>query len=195
MVLSAPELLIALRAFCAPAIFVLACFHFPGPLLAAIVLTAFVSDIFDGVLARRLGGATPGLRYADTIVDTIFYVAAAIALRVAVPETFKGAGLAVFTLIIVHVSRTTFELTKYGRIASYHMWSSKALGVLIVVAMTWSFLTGEPTALVTAALWFAIANEIEGFSASVILPRYRVDVPTLRHAWRVRRDASSHHIA
>ncbi len=184
--LSAPEALIAFRVACAPAIFVLACFGFPGPLLAGILAAAFVSDVFDGVIARRLGLVTPALRHADTLADTFFYIAAAIALRIAVPDVFAGAGIPVVLLIAVHVSRTTFELAKYGRVASYHMWSSKVLGVLIVTTMVTVFVTGRANVLVPVALWVAIANELEGFLASVILPAWTADVPTAVQAWRTR---------
>ncbi|HXT32481.1 MAG TPA: CDP-alcohol phosphatidyltransferase family protein, partial [Vicinamibacterales bacterium] len=104
MVLSPPELLIAFRAGCAPLIFVLACFGFPGPLLAAVLGAAFLSDVFDGVIARRLGIATAGIRRADTLVDTFFYVAAGAALKVAVPAAFDNAELPLMSLMIVHVS-------------------------------------------------------------------------------------------
>ena len=182
--ISQPQILIAFRAACAPAIFVLACFEFPGVVLAAVLVAAFLSDVFDGVLARRKGTATPGLRLADTIVDTIFYVAAAIALKVAVPGAYRGLWLPLVLLIVLHVSRSTFELTKYGRIASYHMWSSRFLGVLLAAAFGYAFATGRPTLLVACAMWVAIVNEIEGFAASAILPAWRTDVPSLVHAFR-----------
>jgi phosphatidylglycerophosphate synthase len=187
VVLSAPEVLIAFRAACAPMVFVLACYRFPGPLLAGVVLAAFLSDVFDGVVARRMGCATAGLRHADTLVDTAFYTAAAVALYVAVPQVFSSMTLPLALLIAVHVSRTTFELTKYGRVASYHMWSSKALGVLMVTAMTIAFVTGRPSVLVTITVWCAIANELEGFAASAILPTWIPDVPSLRHAQQIHR--------
>jgi CDP-diacylglycerol--glycerol-3-phosphate 3-phosphatidyltransferase len=186
--LSVPQLLIAFRALCAPAIFVLACFEFPGPLLAGILGAAFLSDIFDGVIARRTGTATPALRFADTIVDTVFYVVAAVALTVSVPGAFDDVWLPLVALIIVHVSRATFELTKYGRIASYHMWSSKALGLLLVVAMTTVFLTGRPSLLLACAVWMGIANELEGFAVSFVLPRWQADVPSLVHAFQQGRN-------
>lgn len=72
MELSAPALLMAFRAACAPAMFVLACFGFPGPIVAAVLAAGFVSDVLDARLARRMGMATPALRYADTLVDTVF---------------------------------------------------------------------------------------------------------------------------
>ena len=64
--ISPPQILIAFRAACAPALFVLACFDFPGPVLAGVLVAAFVSDVFDGVLARRTGTADlpPLIRYA-----------------------------------------------------------------------------------------------------------------------------------
>ena len=191
MVLSAPEVLIAFRAACGPAMFVLACFRFPGPLLASVLLAGFLSDIIDGAIARRLGIATPALRYADTLVDTVFYVAAAIALRVAVPAAFAHSALPLTLLIAIHVSRTTFELTKFGRIASYHMWSSKALGILVVTAMTTVFLTSHPSALVIVTLWFGVLNELEGFVASGFLPKWTADVPSVVHAFRMTRVATS----
>ena len=80
---------------------------------------------------------------------------------------------------------------KFGRLTAYHMWSSKALGIVMLTAMTTVFLTGRPSVLVAITLWLAIANELEGFAASAILPRWRADVPTLLCAWRARLDAAA----
>ena len=185
MVISPPRLLIAFRGVCAPLIVVLACFGFRGPVLAAVLGAAFLSDVFDGVIARRLGTATPALRYSDTIVDTVFYVAAAAALRIAAPGVFDGAGLLVMALVTIHVSRATFEVTKYGRMASYHMWSAKVLGLLLAAALAYGFVTARPSIILTFALWVGIANQLEGFAASAVLPTWRSDVPSIIHAVRV----------
>jgi CDP-diacylglycerol--glycerol-3-phosphate 3-phosphatidyltransferase len=180
--LSAPQLLVAFRAACAPALFILACYGFNGVLLAAVVVAAVISDVLDGVVARRTGTATPALRQADTIVDTIFFVAAGISLRVAVPHAYEGLWLPLVALIVVHVSRSTYELTKYGRLAAYHMWSSKALGLLLVAALVTAFVTARPTPLLAIGLWFGVLNELEGFLASVLLSDWRCDIPSVFHA-------------
>ena len=179
--ITAPQLLIAFRAACAPVIFVFACYRFRGIVLAAVVLAAFLSDVLDGMIARATGTATPSLRYADTLVDTIFFVTAAVALRIAVPGAFAGLWLALVTLIVVHVSRWTFELTKYGRIAPYHMWSSKALGLVLAGALVTAFVTGRPTSLLSVGLWLGVLNELEGFVASLLLTEWRYDVPSVFH--------------
>lgn len=180
--MSAPQILMAFRAACAAVIFVLACFEFPRPLLAGVLAAGFVSDLIDGRLARRMGMATPSLRYADTLVDTVFYVAAAGALAVTVPGAFEGTGVPLVAFLTIHVSRATFEVTKYGRIASYHMWSAKALGVLLAVSIAAGLVTGHPNVLLTCAIWLGVGNELEGFAASAILPSWRADVPSIAHA-------------
>ena len=185
--LSAPQLLVAFRAACAPALFVLACYRFPGLVLAGVVVAALISDVLEGVVARRTGTATETLRYADTIVDTIFFIAAAVSLRIAVPDAYDGLWLPLVSLIVVHVSRATVELTKYGRIAAYHMWSSKVLGLLLVAALVTAFLTGRPTPLLGVGLWLGVVNELEGFLASLLLREWHCDVPTVLHAFRYRR--------
>jgi CDP-diacylglycerol--glycerol-3-phosphate 3-phosphatidyltransferase len=173
----------AFRAACAPIMFVLACFEYPGLLIAGVLAAGFVSDMVDARLARRMGVMTPTLRYADTLVDTIFYVGAGGALAVAVPGAFEGAGLPLVALIIIHVSRATFEMTKYGRIASYHMWSAKVLGALLAAAIGYGLATGLPNLILTGALWLAVVNDLEGFAASAMLPEWRADVPSVVHAW------------
>jgi CDP-diacylglycerol--glycerol-3-phosphate 3-phosphatidyltransferase len=155
-----------------------------------VLAAGFLSDMVDGRLARRMGMATPSLRYADTLVDTVFYLAAAGALAVAVPGAFEGTGMLLVAFITVHVSRATFEVTKYGRIASYHMWSAKALGVVLAAAIGYGLATGRPNLILTAAMWLAMANELEGFAASAVLPGWRADVPSIVHAVRAAAEGS-----
>jgi len=47
-----------------------------GGLYVGLLLAGIVSDIFDGVLARRWKCSAPALRRADSNVDTVFYSAA-----------------------------------------------------------------------------------------------------------------------
>ena len=67
-----PWVLIALRALGCPLIAVGAWRGWAGGWLGVIVVVALVSDIYDGILARRSGGETAGLRMSDSVADTIF---------------------------------------------------------------------------------------------------------------------------
>ena len=117
---------------------VLACFGFSGCALAAVLIAGLASDLLDVRIARRLGNSiSPSLRYADTLVDAVFYTSAAAATAVSVPGAFDGSGLFLILLITVQVSRATLELTKHRRVASCHMWPAQLLGVVLAVTMAW----------------------------------------------------------
>ena len=68
-----PWTLVGLRVLGCPLIVLGAWRDWDGRWLGAIVVVALVSDIYDGILARRWGGETAGLRMSDSVADTIFY--------------------------------------------------------------------------------------------------------------------------
>ena len=186
-----PIALIALRAAAAPALILAEMFGAPGLLLAGIVAVAFVSDVFDGVIARLLGSTTDALRSADSIVDTIFYVAAVIALVLRSPAVINANAPGVAIVLGLEVIRQVIERKKYGRMAAYHMWSAKLWGITLLFGFLEAFLTGKPGMFFTSAVFMGIVTDIEGLAASLVLSRWHHDVPTIWHAVRLERDTSA----
>jgi phosphatidylglycerophosphate synthase len=182
----APILLTALRAGLAPVLVVLA--HGPPARGAfAICLTAgFLSDVFDGILARRLGVATSALRRLDSIADTIFYVGALYALWRISPGAILARAPALAVLVVLEAIRYGFDWLKFRREASYHMWSSKAWGIALFGAFLSLLGLGRDGVIVDVAIYVGIAADLEGLAISWILPRWRSDVPTFVHALRAR---------
>jgi CDP-diacylglycerol--glycerol-3-phosphate 3-phosphatidyltransferase len=159
----------------------------PGPWLAAILIVAFLSDVFDGILARRLGVATERLRLADSVVDVGFYLCVAGSCLLAYPEVWRQHKTGILLVAALEAGRWIFDLIKFGKIASYHMWSAKLWGILLFLGFGEVFVRGGPGVLFTAAVVVGVVNEIEGFLASLILPRWQHDVPSVWHAWALRR--------
>ena len=95
------------------------------PMLMA-VLAALASDIFDGIIARKLGGASVALRRADSIVDTIFYLAAAWSAWIVGPYAVKSVATLLVALGVLEISRYVFDYLKFRREASYHSYLAKA---------------------------------------------------------------------
>src|ERR1700761_3377396 len=69
-----PWSLVALRLLLCPLILAGAWAGWNGAILALALAIGVASDIFDGLIARRLGVATPELRRADSTVDLIFWL-------------------------------------------------------------------------------------------------------------------------
>jgi phosphatidylglycerophosphate synthase len=185
-----PALLVAVRGACAPALIVGERLGASGIVLACLVAVAFVSDIFDGVLARRVGVATENLRRADSIVDTIFYLAATVALFNRAPIVLERNAVWLVLLIILELSRLLLERAKFGRLASYHMWSAKAWGVALWLGFSEAFLTAQPGLLFRTAVLLGILADLEGLWASIVLSTWRHDVPTVWHAIQAERSTA-----
>ena len=182
-----PLVLVLLRLCLAPILLATAWWHPDRTLFAACLVGALLSDYFDGVIARRLGVATPALRRLDSVTDTIFYVCALLAALATAHELVRPYFPALAVLLLVEVLRYAYELRKFGKEASYHMWSSKLWGLLLFIGM-WSLLVlhrdGWPVAL---AIGWGIAADLEGLAISMTLRAWRNDVPTIWHARRLAR--------
>jgi phosphatidylglycerophosphate synthase len=182
----APILLTALRGVLGP--FVIACAYLrPDPtLLACCVVVAFLSDVFDGIIARRLGVATANLRRLDSIADSVFYLCALWAVWVLHPGIILANAAPLLVLAAVEGARYLLDVWKFGREASYHMWSSKAWGIALCVAFVAAFATEEPGLLPLLAIGIGVIADAEGLLISLTLRSWRHDVPTIFHALRIR---------
>ena len=181
-----PLALTALRAALGPVVVLLALFQ-PNAVAFAVCLTlAFLSDYFDGVIARRLGVATPSVRRLDSIADTVFYISALLAAWSLHSTILRPYLPALLVLAALEVARYAFDFRKFGKEASYHMWSSKLWGITLVVAFYALLVFGRAGLPVTLAVYVGVAADLEGLAISSVLPRWRTDVPTIFHALSVR---------
>ncbi len=170
----------------APVLVALALFD-PNPYAFGACLTVgFLSDVFDGIIARRLGIATPALRRLDSGADTLFYVAAAIAAWHLHPRVILEHCRAVLLLGALELGRYAFDLVKFGRETSYHMWSSKAWGIVLFVAFFALLVLGYTGAWIALPLYVGIVADLEGLAISILLAEWKPDVPSLLHAFRTR---------
>ena len=181
-----PLALTLLRVLLAPGVVALALWR-PEPwAFAACLVAAFLSDLFDGIVARRLGVATPALRRLDSLADSIFYLAALFAAWHLHPSALRDHAGALVVLAALEIARYVVDLRKFGKEASYHMWSSKLWGLALFAGFFALLVFGEERFFVSAAIWVGIVADVEGLAISWTLSEWRTDVPTIWHARRLR---------
>jgi len=184
-----PLLLTGLRALLAPAVLLLA-FFAPAPgAFAACLISAFLSDIFDGVIARRLGVATPVLRRLDSAADTLFYGACVFAAWHLYPTAITNRVVPFSFLVVLEASRYILDLAKFRRETSYHMWSSKAWGIALFAGFFALLVFGSAGLVVSLAVYVGIVADFEGLAISLVLRTWQADVPSVFHALRIRNAA------
>lgn len=95
------------------------------------LLAGLLSDIFDGILARRFGVATDALRAYDSRADLVFWLCVLATTWVVRPaEVAEHAGPITAVLGAEGASHAT-SLLHFGRMASAHALLSKAYGVAV----------------------------------------------------------------
>lgn len=183
-----PLLLTAVRAFLAPVIAGLSLYAPRPSAFAVCLVVAFLSDVFDGVIARRLNVATPTLRRLDSAADTLFYIASAFAAWRLYPTAIVARRASLSILVGLEVLRYVIDFTRFRREASYHMWSSKLWGISLFVGFYWMLVLGCTGLTLSFAVYAGIVADLEGVLISVLLPRWQADVPSFFHAMRLRRN-------
>jgi phosphatidylglycerophosphate synthase len=182
-------LLTGLRALLAPAVALLSMYAPLPEAFAACLIVAFLSDIFDGVLARRLGVATANLRRLDSAADTLFYVACVFAAWHLYPSAITERFVPLAVLAVLEAARYALDFLKFRREASYHMWSSKVWGITLFIGFFSLLVFGFTGVAVLSAIYVGIIADLEGLAISIVLPRWQADVPSFFHALRERRNA------
>ncbi|MBO0611424.1 CDP-alcohol phosphatidyltransferase family protein [Thiothrix fructosivorans] len=186
VVKSLPLALTVLRAVLGPIVVLLALYYPSRPAFGFCLVAAFLSDIVDGILARRLGIATPNLRRLDSMADSVFYIGAAYAAWYLYPAAINERLFPLSILVLLELSRYMLDMVKFQREASYHMWSSKLWGICLFVGFSALLIFGVDNGLVSAAIYAGILADIEGLAISLVLREWKYDVPTLLHAIRLQ---------
>jgi len=182
-----PWSLIVLRVLLCPLIVVGAQSGWRGMWLALIVVVALVSDIYDGVLARRWDKETPALRVSDSLADTIFYLGVAAALWLKTPDAIRNNKYGFASLFGLEGFRYIFDFIKYRKTASYHSYLAKFWGIVLAFATVGVFAFAGGVFMVRVALVVGVVVNLEGLTMSLMLPRWKNDVATLGVAWRLRK--------
>jgi CDP-diacylglycerol--glycerol-3-phosphate 3-phosphatidyltransferase len=182
-----PWVMAAARAALGPVLIAGAACSWNGFALAGMVVGALVSDIYDGVLARRWRCDTAGVRLFDSMADTVFYLCTAVALWVSQPQLWRSYRGLLIALLGLEAVRFGFDFTKFGRPASYHSYLAKLWGLVMAVAVIGVFALDRANGLVPAALVLGILCDLEGMAMSIVMPVWRKDIKTVRAAWHLRR--------
>lgn len=157
-----------------------------GKALAAMILLATLSDIFDGIIARKAGVSTVTLRRADSIVDLIFWLCATAALCLLRPVAMAANGPVLALAIGAEILLQGISLFRFGRLTATHARSAKFFGLCLLVGFMMTALGGN-TAI---AFWVVgigtSVSALDGLAILLLLPSWQADIPSAWAAWQLR---------
>ena len=180
-----PNLLSGLRLALVPALVWIA---WTGHTTLYVVCLAFslITDLIDGFLARWLRQTTEFGAKMDSWADFATTVSMPICAWWLRPEVVRREALYVALVLIAYAVPVAAGFLKYGRLTSYHTWAGKAAALLIGPGVVLLLATELNQAFEFAALVVPLAG-IEELAITAALPQWRANVPSFRHALRLRR--------
>jgi CDP-diacylglycerol--glycerol-3-phosphate 3-phosphatidyltransferase len=184
-----PRILVGLRFAIAPLLLFDALDRHITPWFIIGYVVAVISDIFDGIIARRLNISTVGLRQADSWADICLYVCIAISTWLVHPQVLLDFRLPLLAAIAAQLSLFAVSLAKFGKFPSFHTYTAKVWGLSLLIATVGLFGFGYADTL-WLAIVFCLINSIEEIVMTLILPTWTHDVLSIFHALDLQKSFS-----
>lgn len=181
-----PPGLIASRFLLGPALLIDALDGHTGIWFGIGLIIALMSDVFDGVIARRIGSATPKLREWDSWVDGWFCLCVAVCAWFAQRDTVITFAPLIIAWFATDSLALLLDWLKFRRFASYHAYSSKLAGLLLFIAIFVLFVFQGNNFLLGLALIVAIISHLERMLITAMIPRWTPDIAGFWKAMTLR---------
>lgn len=152
-----------------------------------LIIFGFLTDFFDGFIARLLKISTQFLCRFDTIVDRIFWLSVLFAVwRLStgfIQTKYREIGL-VLTLEAVNY---LISFIRFKKEISTHAILSKLWAVSLLVAFCDLVLNGSSRYLFDIMIILGIISRLDTGLIMLILPKWDHDIPTFYHAILIRK--------
>jgi CDP-diacylglycerol--glycerol-3-phosphate 3-phosphatidyltransferase len=145
-----------------------------------------MSDVFDGIVARKLKISTDKLRVQDTIIDLFFYVSILYFLILSEPQLFRENKFILISILCLECLMYCLSLVRFKKIPSPHAIMSKFWGIYIVIEFTLILqeINGTHFAI---ALYIGLIVHLDRVLIYLLLKKWEHDIPSSYHAYLLRK--------
>jgi CDP-diacylglycerol--glycerol-3-phosphate 3-phosphatidyltransferase len=185
---SIPYILIAIRFLFAPIIFFLAYLNGENSrfVILALMFIGLLTDIFDGIIARKVGVSSEKLRRLDSQVDLLFWLSLGFAAYFLNPELIKSEWKNITLIFFMEVLCYLISIIKFKKETCTHAFLSKMWGLSLLIAFTYLIGFQQAGWAFYLAIILGIVSHIDVILIILILPKWQYDVPSCYHAWNIR---------
>jgi len=187
--MNTPILLIVFRLLLAPIILSLA--YFFGESTKSIIITlmylGLLSDILDGIIARKQNISSEKLRRMDSQTDMIFWFSLGISTWILNPTLISNHYIAIWSILIMELSCYIISILKFKKETCTHAFLSKLWGITLLIAFTSLIGYNHAGIPFTLAIVMGLISHIDVILIILILPKWTHDVPSAYHAYLIRK--------
>lgn len=187
--MSIPVLLILFRFLLAPTILALAFFVGDGSKYAILVLMylGLLSDILDGIIARKQNISTAKLRRMDSQTDLVFWLSIGVSTWILYPKIISDNSYAILAILAMELACYVISLTKFKKETCTHAFLSKVWGITLLIAFTSLIGFNHAGIPFYSAIIMGLISHIDVILIILILPEWTHDIPSAYHAYLIRK--------
>lgn len=187
-----PIILISFRFFLGPVMIFIAYNQGDAAriLLVILLFLGILSDIFDGIIARKAGVSTERLRRMDSQIDVVFWLCTGWCAWLLNPEIIIHNRYAIITVFAMEGLTYVFSFLKFGKETCTHALLSKFWGITLFIAFVSMIGFGHGGIPLALAIIFGVISHIDVYLIILLLPKWTHDVPSAWHAWQIRQGKS-----
>jgi len=178
-------LLSCLRIVLVPVLLALAWGNHSETFLVCFILS-LLTDVSDGLLARRLNQATELGARLDSWGDLLTCLALPLCGWWLRPEVVQQEALWLGLGIASYLVAVLAGVLKFMRLTSYHTWAAKISAVLVAAAVLIFFANG-PGWVFRIVMPFVVLTNLEEIAITLTLIQLTANVPSVWHALKLRR--------
>jgi len=144
-----------------------------------------ISDLFDGIIARKLNVSTENFRVLDTVFDLLFYFSILLYI-LKINEKVLSENVKLISIIIILESLMYFiSLARFRKLPSPHAILSKFWGIYMIIEFT-LLIVGVTGNHFTVALVIGTIVHFDRVLIYIFIRQWDHDIPSCYHAFQLR---------
>ncbi len=181
--------LILFRLLLAPLILGLAYFIGESARLPIVILMylGLISDILDGIIARKQNISSEKLRRMDSQTDMVFWLSIGFSTWILFPQLIAGNSIAIWTILGMEVACYVISLLRFKKETCTHAFLSKLWGLTLLVAFTSLIGFNHAGIPFFLAITMGLISHVDRILITLILPEWTHDIPSAYHAYLIRK--------
>ncbi len=152
-----------------------------------LLITGLLTDIFDGIIARKFNLSTVKLRRLDSSIDQIFFICVVLSSYIISTQFYKANAIYIILLILSEVAIYIASYLKFKKEVPTHSIGAKIWTLILVATLIQIIATSQSNILFTLCIYLGILTRIEILLIIHTLPHWTNDVPTLVHAIAIKK--------
>lgn len=155
-------------------------------IIVTLIILGVLTDIFDGIIARKLKVSSQYLRRMDSLIDQVFWICTFIGAFIICTDFFKLNYMKLLILLTSEGLTYVVSFIKFKKEVATHAILSKIWTLTIMVTLIQIILSCNSVIIFDICFYFGILTRIEIIAILLILKEWTNDVPSLYHAILMR---------